>query len=260
MSEATIAEAGAPQPALRTLTKQDVELAVKQGWADFTQAPKYGLFFGGTYALGGLLTLYVAYALGLTFLIFPLIAGFALIGPFAAIGVYEVSRLREAGQAPSWNAVLGAVWSKAGRDIAILGVILFFVLAIWLKAAAVTYALFFGLRVLALPDLLQIALTSGNGIVFLLIGNAIGAIFALFAFSISVISFPLLVDRDVDFVTAMITSVRTVAANPKVMIGWGILIALLLAAASLPLFLGLAIALPVLGHASWHLYRRAVSA
>lgn len=244
--------------AIRVPVPDDITTALAKGWADFRAEPLFGLTIGGVYTFGGLLILYVANYLGYAFLGFPIMAGFALIGPFAAIALYEVSRIRERGERVTWQGMAQGLTPNVMRECSYLGVLLIFLMAIWLKSGAVVYALFFGLRLMSLPALSEAVFTSGSGLGFLVVGHMIGAGFAIFVFSLSVVSFPLMVDRGTDFVTALITSIRTVRANPKLMIAWGAFIGLMLLAGFLTAFIGLMIVLPILGHASWHLYRRIV--
>lgn len=246
------------RPELRAVSIDDLKGALSAGIADLRAAPMYGLAIGGFYTFGGLLILFVVSKLGYGFLGFPIMAGFALVGPFAAIKLYQVSRLLERGEPLSWSAIRGATSKGALLECAYLGILLIFFMAIWLKSGAVTYAMFFGLRMIALPAFVGALFTTPEGVGFLIMGHIIGAGFAILVFSLSVVSFPLMVDRNIDFVTALITSIRTVSTNPRVMLLWGAFIGLLLLIGFLTFFIGLVVVLPVLGHASWHLYRRIV--
>lgn len=246
-------------PPVRTITVDDVNEAWVQGLRDFYTAPLFGLAFGGFYAAAGIIIVASATVLGLSYLIYPLAAGFALLGPFAAVGLYEVSRRLEAGIALSWRGVLGVVFEQRNRQLGWMAFVVLFIFVVWMYQVQLLLALFVGLHSFAtLKDLVSALITTPEGIAFLLLGNAIGAFLSLILFALTAVSIPLLLDRDVDFVTAMITSVRAVMANPAAMLGWGFTIGVLLGLASLPCFLGLIIVLPILGHASWHLYRRAV--
>jgi len=230
------------------------------GLRDFRAAPKYGLFFGGVYAAGGWLLVLLLAAFNLPYLTYPLAMGFALIAPFIATGFYDVSRRLELGQPLTWSGVLGSVQGAGRRDLGWMALVTGFALVIWLDIAAVILFAFFGLGVLQPSQLTEQIFGTGLGLAFLFVGNTAGALIAFAVFSISVISFPLLFDRDVDFVTAMITSVRLVRKNPFSMVLWCALIALLIAFSFLTAFAALLVVLPVLGHATWHLYRRAVAA
>jgi len=254
-------EADTPKvdPVVRPITATDLVEAFGKGLRDFQAVPSYGLIVGVFYAAGGIAVVLCATALGMSYLAYPLAAGFALIGPFVAIGLYEVSRRRETGEPLSW----GEIWrtAKSRSEIGWMAFVTLFIFIVWMYQARLLIALFLGLNA-SFPSLQQfmtVVLTTNEGLLFLFVGNAIGAALALILFSLTVVSFPLLLDRDVDFITAMITSVRAVVTSPAVMIGWAAVITVLLMISALPLFLGLLVTLPVLGHTTWHLYRRIVS-
>jgi uncharacterized membrane protein len=247
------------EPVVRPVSVEDMAEAFAQGVRDFQNAPVYGLVFGALFALGGLAIAACAHALGLSYLMYPFVVGFAMIGPFAAIGLYEVSRLRETGAPLSWRAVVGTVVSHGGRELAWLAFVILFIFMAWIYAAQMLVALFFGLRSFSSQaDFVTMVTTTPQGWLFLLVGNLLGAATLFVTFSLTVVSVPLLLDRDVDFVTAMITSLRAVAASPGPMLGWAAMVFILLVVASVPAFLGLLIAVPVLGHATWRLYRKIV--
>lgn len=245
-------------PQIRRITIADVGAALAAGVRDFATAPLYGLFFGGFYAAAGLLLLALLFLLDLHFLVYPLAAGFALVAPFVASGVYEVSRRLEAGETLSWTGVFTAILRGGGRDMGWMAIVTTFSLIIWIDIAAFVYLMFFGLHPLGLSELFEAVTTTFDGALFLLIGNATGAFLAFAVFSLTVISFPLLLHRDLDFVTAMIASVQSVFRNPVPMLLWALIILACLTVCVLSLFLGLLVFLPVLGHASWHLYRRVI--
>jgi uncharacterized membrane protein len=246
-------------PQVRAVTVRDIVEALAAGLRDFQAAPLYGLAFGALYAVGGILILYFAFAAGVGYLAYPLAAGFALVGPFVAVGLYEVSRRRETGEPLSWSAVLHTIVAQRHRELGWMAFVTLFVFIVWMYQVRLLIALMLGLRTFtSLQEFLVVISTTPEGWLFLIIGHAVGAALSLLLFSLTVVSFPLLLDRDVDFVTAMITSVRAVTTSPGPMIGWAATVVLLLLVASLPGFLGLVIVLPVLGHATWHLYRRLV--
>jgi uncharacterized membrane protein len=246
-------------PHVLAIDRSDVVAAFAAGLADFKAAPHYGLFFGGLYAAGGLLLTALAVLAGWEFLLFPLAAGFALIGPLVAVGLYEISRRRETGEPLSWRAILGAVRGQSQRDIVMLGFVLAFVLIAWVKLASILYALAFGLHPVPPREMLDVMFTTPRGVVFLVMGNVLGAALAFIVFTISVMSFPCLLDRDVDFATGIATSIEAVKVNTGPMFAFGLIVAGLLAVAVVPVFLLLPVVLPVLGHATWHLYRRTVA-
>lgn len=229
------------------------------GLRDFSEAPLYGLFFGGIYALGGWLVFMLLFWLSMPYLAYPAALGFAFIAPFIAAGVYEVSRRLESGQPLSWAAVLGTVWLQKGRNLGWMALFTGFAFFIWVDYAAIVYLLFFGLKELQFEAFLEALTTTTNGLYFILLGNFAGAVMAAIVFSVTVISFPLLLDREIDFATAMTTSVRAVIANPLAMLIWAIIIGLCLVAAIITFFLTLPVILPVLGHGTWHMYRKVVA-
>ena len=250
---------GKVDPVVRRIRAADIAEALGQGLRDFQAMPLYGLAFGALYAGGGIVIVLSLTAFGMVYLAYPLAAGFALIGPFVAIGPYEVSRRREAGQ----TVTLSGIWStvRARGEIGWMAFVTLFVFVIWMYQVRLLIALLIGLNASfsSLREFITVVLTTTEGLWFLAIGNAVGAALSLILFSLTVVSFPLLLERDVDFVTAMVTSVRAVAASPLPMIGWAVLIVVLLIVSALPYFLGLVVTLPVLGHATWHLYRRIVA-
>jgi uncharacterized membrane protein len=249
---------GKVDPVVRRITIADIADAFAQGLRDFQAMPSYGLAFGALYAFGGILIVLCLTQLGLVYLAYPLAAGFALLGPFVAIGLYEVSRRREAGQ----PVTLAAIWStvRSRGEIGWMAFVTLFFFVIWMYQVRLLIALLLGLNASfsSFKEFLTVVLTTNEGLLFLAIGNLDGAALSLILFSLTVVSFPLLLEREVDFVTAMITSVRAVVMSPLPMIGWALVIVVLLIVSALPYFLGLLVTLPVLGHATWHLYRRIV--
>jgi uncharacterized membrane protein len=250
---------GKVDPVVRRITSADIADALGQGLRDFQAVPLYGLAFGALYAGGGIVILLSLTALDMIYLAYPLAAGFALLGPFVAIGLYEVSRRREAAQPIS----MGDIWFtvKSRGEIGWMALVTVFFFVIWMSQVGFLIALLIGLNASFsnLREFIAMALTTNEGLLLLAIGNAVGAALSLILFSLTVVSFPLLLDRDVDFVTAMVTSVRAVVTSPMPMIGWAAVIVVLLIVSALPYFLGLLVTLPVLGHATWHLYRRVVA-
>jgi uncharacterized membrane protein len=249
---------GKIDPVVRRIAVADIAESLGAGLRDFQAAPLFGLAFAAIYAAGGVAILLCLTAFGMVYLAYPLAAGFALIGPFVAVGLYEVSRQREAGQAPSWRGIWAAI--KTRSEIGWMAFVTLFVFLIWMYQVRLLIAVLLGLNAsfASLPEFITVVLTTNEGLVFLALGNLVGAALSLILFSLTVVSFPLLLERDVDAVTAMITSVRAVVLSPLPMIGWAAVIVVLLAVSSLPYFLGLLVTLPVLGHATWHLYRRIV--
>jgi uncharacterized membrane protein len=250
---------GRTDPVVRAVSAADIAESLVQGLRDFQAAPRYGLTFGALYALGGILIVMSVTALGMVYLAYPLAAGFALLGPFVAVGLYEVSRRRESGEELSFAAIWRAMTGR--RELAWMAFVTLFIFIMWMYQVRFLMALFFGLKAsfTSLPQFINAVLTTNEGLLFLAVGNMIGAALSLILFSLTVVSFPLLLDRDVDFVTAMVTSVRAVVTSPLPMTGWAAIIVMLLTVSAIPFFLGLLVTLPVLGHATWHLYRRIVA-
>ncbi len=245
--------------AVRPVAAGDILDILAAGLRDFRAAPRYGLFIGGVYVLGGWMLALLLFQFGLPYLVYPLAIGFALIAPFVATALYAVSRNLEMGEPLSWGQVLGAVRGATGRDLGWMALVTGFALFIWIDMAGLLFLSFFGLTPLTLPELLREIFTTPMGLLFLVVGNAAGAVLALIVFSFSVTSFPMLYDRDIDFVTAMVTSVKVVIANPVAMVLWCATIAVLIGLSILSGLVGLLVVLPILGHATWHLYRRAIA-
>ena len=176
------------------------------------------------------------------------------------VGLYEVSRRRESGAPLGWRGVLGVIVEQRKREMGWMAFVTVFILVIWMYQVRILIAVFFGLKVPAtVGGFLAALVSTPEGWLFLLVGHAVGALLALVLFSLTVVSFPLLLDRELDFITAMITSVRSVTANPAPMIGWAAIVVILLIVAMAPLFAGLFVVLPILGHTTWHLYRKLVA-
>jgi uncharacterized membrane protein len=245
---------------VRRIGLQDLRWALMRGVEDFGASRTDVIFLCVIYPLLGLLLARLAFGYDMLPLIFPLASGFAMIGPLAAVGLNEMSRQRELGQPAGLAAAFGVFRSPAIGSIVLLGLILLAMLLFWLVISNAVYDLTLGPRA---PESLggfvhDIFLTRA-GHAMAVVGIATGFLFALGAFMISVVSFPMLLDARVSLETAIRTSMRVVACNPLVMAAWGLIVAAGLLAGSLPLLLGLIFVMPVLGHATWHLYRRAVS-
>lgn len=246
----------APVAVARDLTVSDLRAALAAGWRDFLAAPLFGLFFAGIYVGGGLFLTYALFAWGEATWLIPAAAGFPLVAPFIAVGLYEVSRRREAGLPLRWGAVLGALRGRGDEQILSMGVIVFVAFGFWLMVAHGIFAIFLAESGIG-SESLEIFRT-GAGLAMLAVGSVVGGLMALAFYAITVMSLPMLVDREVDFLTAIIVSLATIRSNTPVMLAWAMVIAAALFVAMLPLFLGLLVVLPVLGHATWHLYRRVV--
>jgi uncharacterized membrane protein len=247
-------------PKVRRIHLADLRDALAAGWDDFIAKPSHVLFLGILYPIIGLFLARLTFGYDVLPLLFPLAAGFALLGPFAATGFYEISRRRERGLEPSWWSVFGLLRSQSRGSILALGALLMVIFFAWIGAAQLIYEALFGPEpVASLSAFVHQVFETPQGRTLITVGIGVGILFALLAFSISVVSFPLMVDKDVSAPAAIITSVRAVLANPFVMAAWAAIITAALIVGSLPAFLGLAVVLPVLGHASWHVYRRVVA-
>jgi len=246
-------------PAIHKIGAADVWAALAKGFDDFEAYRSDVIFLCITYAVVGLVLSRLAFGMEMLPLLFPLASGFALVGPVAAVGLYEMSRRREQGVAVSWANAFDILKAPAVGAIAVLGMVLVVVFLLWLAAAWEIYRYTLGP---ALPSsigaFVHDVFLTGRGQLLIIVGVGVGFLFALFAMAISIVSFPLLVDRDVGLDTAIRTSIRAVVANPVPMALWGLIVAAGLVLGSIPVFVGLAVVLPVLGHATWHLYRSLV--
>jgi uncharacterized membrane protein len=246
-------------PTVRTIGPADLKRALLKGIDDFAAMPSHAVFLCLIYPIVGLLLARAAFGYDLVPLLFPLAAGFALLGPIAALGLYELSRRREAGQRAGWEDMAELQHSPSLRAIAALATLLLVIFCVWIWAADAIYVASFGYRgPQSISGFLHRVFTTPEGHWLILVGNGVGFLFALGVLIISAVSFPLLLDRNIGALAAVATSVRVVLKNPLTMALWGLTVAVALALGSLPLFFGLAVVVPVLGHASWHLYRAAV--
>lgn len=255
----TDAAAAQPKPVVRTITGDDIRAALSEGVADFRKAPSFGLFFSLIYVLGGIIIYLQLAVWGQIWWIIPIALGFPVLGPFLAVGLYEVSRRIEAGEAIDWASVLGVVYRQRDRQVPSMAVWAIMVFLAWMYLAHLIFALFFGLSAITQFDGSFAFLLSTEGLMMTVIGTAVGAALSLVLFSTTVIGLPLVLDREIDVISAMIASVAAVKANPGPLIGWGVLAGVAMIIAMLPLFMGLLIVLPVVGHATWRLYRRVVA-
>ncbi|HPG23045.1 MAG TPA: DUF2189 domain-containing protein [Amaricoccus sp.] len=243
---------------VRSISVDDVYSALSEGWADFRAAPEFGLFFGGVYAFAGILIFLQLWVWDQPFWILPLALAFPLIGPFAAIGLYEVSRRREKGEPLVWAEILDVIWRERTRQMPTMAFIVLAGFMFWMWSAAMLIAIVLGRMNFAVYSDIGALLTTGNGLLLLFLGTIVGGAIALVLFSVTAVSLPMLLDREVDYVTAMLTSYTAVTRNPVAMLTWAAIVAVGLFVAMVPFFLGLFIALPVLGHTTWHIYRKVV--
>jgi uncharacterized membrane protein len=251
--------AGQAVPVVRRLEVRDLWDALRKGAADVGATRDDVLFIGLIYPLAGLVLARLAFSYDLLPLVFPLASGFALIGPFAAVGLYELSRRRERGEHVSWADTFGVLRSPALGSILGVGAILLALFGLWLAVAYQIYLINLGH---AAPQTLasfeRSVFQTGGGWAMIAEGFGVGFLFAVLAFAIGVVSFPLLLDRDVGMATAVSTSLKAVTANLGLMTVWGMIVAGLLVLGSLPALVGLIFVVPLLGHATWHLYRKLV--
>ncbi len=246
-------------PATRPITDTDIRAALRMGYDDFKTFRSDVMFLVAIYPLIGICLMAVASNLALLPLLFPLAAGFALLGPVAAIGLYEMSRRREAGEDVGWGAALNALRAHVVGPVMALAVYLFAMFVLWILAAMLIYSVTLGPEPPAtVGSFARDVLTTGAGWMMILIGMGVGFIFAAIVLVISMVSFPMLIDRRAGVPVAVATSLQVAWQSPVTVAKWGLIVAVLMAFGSLPFFLGLIIVLPVLGHATWHLYRAAV--
>lgn len=241
-------------PELRAIEFSMIREALRRGWADMKRAPGFSFLFASAYVLIGLILAWITWATGQTYWLIFAAVGFPLVGPFAACGFYEVSRCLEKGQTLDTGFVCSAVVRQGRRQLPSLCAVIIMIFLFWFFLAHMIFALFLGLSTMTNVSSSYEVFLTPNGLMMLVVGTGVGAAFAALLFMITVIAMPLLHDREVDFVTAMITSFQTVMKNPLPMIVWAVLISALTFVALVPAFLGLYLVLPLLGHASWHLY------
>ncbi|MER8963230.1 MULTISPECIES: DUF2189 domain-containing protein [unclassified Mesorhizobium] len=247
------------QPTVRRISTEDLIDALRLGVEDFWAKPSHYVFLCLIYPVVGLILTQWTSGSNAIQLIYPLMSGFALVGPFAAIGLYEISRRREFGMDTSWWHALDVRHSPALPAIAVIGIMLVVLFLLWLFTAQSIYTSLYGNQPPAsIVGFIREVLTTSKGWTLILLGNLAGFAFAAIVLATTVVAFPLLLDRDVGAVSAVETSARAVMTNPLQMALWGLMVAVLLVIGSIPLFAGLAVVMPILGHATWHLYRRVV--
>ncbi len=245
-------------PEIGDITIADILASLKAGWHDFKRAPIFGIFFSAFYVLCG----FVLILLGADTFTWTLVLslGFPLVTPFAAVGLYEVSRRLESDEPLVWSEILGAVWLERGGQVPWIGVILLIIFLFWSFFAHMSLALFLGNMSLTNISTSWEVFGTLNGRLLILFEFLVGGAVALLTFALTVVAIPLLLEHELDFVTAMLLSAKTFLRNKRVLSIWAGLIAVMLFVGMIPMFLGLFLVLPVLGHATWHLYRRALYA
>ena len=244
---------------VRKVSLSDIWQALKEGFDDFKAKPTHIVFLCVVYPLFALLLTLFLIGESLVYLAFPIVSGFTLIGPVVSVALFEMSRRRERGLDVTWRAAFDFVHTYSFAPILALSIVMMLLYVAWLYLAEFLYFGLFGTVPLdSISAFVNEVFTTRHGWALIFYGIVLGFIFALVALSISVVAFPLLLDRPVSSITAVSTSIRAVAANPLAMAVWGIMVVGLLAAGSIPFLVGLAVVLPVLGHATWHLYRKVI--
>ena len=251
---------GALRPRIMQIGTDDIRAALRQGVRDFTVFRSDVIFAVALYPLMGFVLAFWAFNSGQVHLLFPLIAGFPLVGPVAAVGLYEMSRRHERGEETHWSAALSALRGRMLGPVLTLGFILAVIFVVWLYAAHVIWAFTLGPEPHeGIAAFLGETLTTGAGWTMIILGMGVGLVFGIVALCLGFVSFPMLIDRPVGVGAAVATSLAVARRNPRTSALWGLTVAVLLLLGSIPLFAGLIVVLPVLGHATWHLYRRAVT-
>lgn len=251
------------QPAAITINRisaGDVTAALAAGLGDFRKSPLIGLFFGSIYVLGGIAIWLLLAIYHEPWWILPIAVGFPLIGPFVAVGLYETSRRLERREPLHVSEILAVIFAQRKRQVGWMAFVVLFIFWMWLYQVRLLLAIFLGFKSFSGIDaFLSVITTTPEGLGFLLVGTIVGAAISLVLFCSTVVSIPLLLDREVDIVTAIIASFGSAGRNPAPMIGYGLVVVVLTFMALVPLFLGLLVVLPVLGHATWHLYTRVIA-
>ncbi len=258
--EATREEHASELPEINEITTADLFECLKGGWNDYKTAPTIGLFFSAFYVLGGYVIISVLFFSGEIWWVMPLTVGFPLLAPFAGVGFYATSCLIEHKEKVTWRRVLMCTISERKRQIPWVGAIIVVWFLLYLLISHAIFAITMGLSALInISDSFDLFFTPA-GIGMMIAEVVVGAGFAFALFTITLLSLPLLLEREVDFVTGILTSVQAVMLNFKVLMIWAFIISVIMFVSMLPLLLGLFISMPVLGHATWHLYRKLLDA
>lgn len=249
----------AARPEVNRIGTEDIRAAIRKGSEDFSALRSDVIVAVALYPAIGLALAVWTFNGGSLHLLFPFAAGFALIGPVAAVGLYEMSRRREQGLETNWGAALATLTGRVLGPVSALGLLLMVIFFLWLYAAHTIWALTLGPEAYdSLVAFLRDTLTTRAGWTMILVGIGVGFLFAAAVLCISLVAFPMLLDRPVGVPMAVVTSFAVACRNPQATATWGLIVAASLVLGMIPLFLGLVVVLPVLGHATWHLYRRAV--
>ncbi|MDD9715293.1 DUF2189 domain-containing protein [Dinoroseobacter sp. PD6] len=259
------AETATPTPPRKALpetvplTADDIRAALRDGVADFRARPVMSAFFGAFYAVFGIALVWVLLSLGKVWMVIPAIIGFPLVAPFAAAGLYEMSRRLKAHESFGWSDILTVMARQRQREMGWMAFVTLFIFWVWFYQFRTVLVIV--LQDASFSDLdgfLATVFFTPEGWLFLAIGTCVGALLSAALFTVTVIAMPMLLDREIDFISAMLTSIQVVRENPVVMLGWAAIITVTMVLSLIPAFLGLIVTLPILGHTTWHLYQRAV--
>lgn len=253
-----MAQSGPERPIILHVEWEDIAASLAAGWRDFCAAPLFGLFFASVYVAGGWLIFWAFSTKGQIWWLLPASAGFPILGPFIACGLYEVSRRLQAGEALQWRGVLTSILRQKDRQIPAMAAVIVVYFLFWNFLAHMLFALFLGNAVMTNISSSIAVFLSPAGLAMLALGTGVGAGLAALLFALSVVAWPMVMEREVDFVTAMLTSLALVRESPVVLLAWGGLIGFALLLGLALAGLGLFALLPIFGHATWHLYKRAV--
>lgn len=244
-------------PTIRQVTVDQSSRWLSRGWQDLIRSPGISLGYGCAFVIAAYAIVFGLRQIGMTSLILPLMAGFMLVGPLAAVGLYEISRRHAAGEPVGWAVILSA-FTKRADQLLIVGLALMMAVLAWMMIALLIFASFYNAAPPSMDQFLLEVLTAQQAGLFLLAGTVAGGVIAAIVFAISAVSLPMIVDRDVSAIAAMATSVRAISRNWRVMAGWGAMIVLVTGFGLVTFFVGLAVCLPLIGHATWHAYRALV--
>ncbi|WP_413718140.1 DUF2189 domain-containing protein [Silicimonas sp. MF1-12-2] len=246
-------------PKVNKVTSEDITASLRAGFSDFLARPFMSGFFGLFYTVFGLLFVWCLVWLGMIWMIIPAAVGFPLVAPFAAAGLYEMSRRLQREESFGWSDILAVMANQRKREMGWMAFVTLFIFWVWMYQVRLWLAII--LQDASFSDFdgfLNTVFFTPQGWTFLAVGTCVGAFLSAVLFSVTVVAMPLLLDRETDFVTAMLTSIRVVTENPLVMLTWAAIISVTMLLSLVPAFLGLIFTLPILGHTTWHLYQRAV--
>ncbi|UUV05634.1 DUF2189 domain-containing protein [Ruegeria sp. YS9] len=247
-------------PNVNRVTVDDITASLKAGFSDFLARPVMSGFFGLFFAVFGILLVWALIWLGQIWMIIPAIVGFPLIAPFAAAGLYEMSRRLQKGESFGWSEILSVMANQRKREMGWMAFVTLFIFWVWIYQVRLWLAII--LQNASFSDFdgfLNAVFFTPQGWIFLAVGTCVGAFLSAVLFSVTVVAMPLLLDRETNFISAMLTSLRVVSESPVVMLGWAAIISVTMLLSLVPAFLGLVFTLPILGHTTWHLYQRAVA-